>query len=426
MGSVLCLAVDQEPMVPFPVYPEMTKTGDFMCDLWFWRGEPPCFKTTTMHGAYVRYPTRQKARIIVDSYLEEGLYDREILGAFFGTLMVGEYQPEGAAPVGDFWDSGYFALVKLDYPIEAKNLLWDIVLQRNWAKGQFESERYKALRVLSSERLITLREYSVLKQYLEEEVQKENYNSNWANSIVTALSSFREWNEELLPLFRQVFLKTPPGEYKPVLQSFIDFNIPDDGVFIMDSLIDQKVTELADKELCIRVAYILDDEYAIRKLNELSEKLDDDESSREYKAIVDHALNRMSWYGRWEIMDTKITLDDGLKGEFISFRMTPSLDEKDDQVDFTMPMQITDPEELVPIGSDMAYLTNYVSFVNGDKTLLLNKYNPLTRMTITKSFRVREGTGRDEGKLYLEFAIEGDVDSKGKQNYGWVEIEKVS
>ncbi|MBN1878577.1 hypothetical protein JW823_00525 [bacterium] len=426
-GVVLCQAVESENTLPFPVFPETTKSGDFLCNLWFWRGEPPCFKTTTMHGAYVRYPTRQKARIIVDSYIEEGLYPREILAAFFGTLMIGEYRPEGSAAVGDFWDSGYFGLVKLDYQIEGKNLLWDIVLQRNWAKGKFQSERYKALKVLASERLITLREYDVLKKYLEEEILKDAIEVKWTNALVTALSSFREWNEELLPLFRKVFVKLSPGDYRPVLQAFIDFNIPDDGMFILDNVLSAKVTDFADKQLCIRAAMILDDEYAYKRLTELADSLSDDETTpAEYKSYIENTLIRMNWYGRWEVFGTKFTWDDGLKGEYISFRMARSLNEADDPVDFSMPMQISDPEELLPIGTESTYLTNYVSFEAAPKSLSINKYIPYTKMTITKKFNVRKGTGRDEGRVYLEFPLEGEFDQRGNQKFGWIEIEKVS
>jgi hypothetical protein len=412
---------------PFPVYPETTKLGDFLCDLWFWRGEPPCFKTTVMHGAYIRFPTRQKARIIVDSYLEQGLYSREILTAFFGTLMVGTYRPDGVAPVGDFWDSGYRALVKLGYPLEARSILWDLVFQRDWAKGKFVEERYKALKVLSNERLITLREYEPLKRYLEEEIAGETIHSNWANELVTALSSFREWNEELLPLYRKVFKRTEGNDYEPVLQAFMDFNIPDDGVFIMDQVLQGTVSRVEDKKLCIRTAYILDDEYAYKKLKEMHETMSKNEDAdKDLLNYIEKSLARMDWFGRWEIISTRMTLDDGLDGSFIMFRLANSLNPEDDIVDFSMPMQLTDPEELLPIGTDQTFLTNNISFEVTTDTLVLKKYIPEQRNYVTKEFSIREGTGRDAGKFYLRFPVEGEVDRRGNPVYGWVEVEKIS
>ncbi|MCD4652649.1 hypothetical protein K8T06_01795, partial [bacterium] len=286
-GTVIVSAQEIDESLPFPIFPETTKTGETLCDMWFWRGEPPCFKTTTMHGAYVRYPTRQKARIIVDSYLEDGIYAREIIASFFGTLMIGSYRPEGVASSGDFWDSGYFGLVKLDYRVEAKNLLWDIVLQQNWADGKFLDQRHKALQVLSKERLITLRQYKTLKQYLEDEIAIEKMNIEWTNALVTSLSNFREWNEELLPLLRQVYDKLSDGQYKPVLQAFIDFDVPDDGTYIIKKILDGKVENLEDKKLCIRAAYVLDDEFVLNKLKELSKTFkDDDEYNPDYKEYI--------------------------------------------------------------------------------------------------------------------------------------------
>ncbi len=427
--SGLALVYAQEPVdsPPFTVFPETTKIGEYLCDLWFWRGEPPCFKTTVMYGAYIRYPTRQKARIIVDSYAEQGLYSRENLTAFFGTLMSGTFRPEGVAPVGDFWDSGYWALVKLDFPLEARDLLWDVVFQRSWAKGRFLEERYKALKILSSERLITLREYEPLKRYLEEEIASETIHHEWANELVGALSSFKEWNEDLLPLFRQVFFRLEGGNYRPVLDAFLGFNIPDDGVFFMNQVMEGTVKDLEDQKLCLRVAYLLDDEYAGKKLKELREKLSkDDNADKNLLEYVDNSLARMNWVGRWEILGAKMTWDDGLDGSYIMFRFARTLDPQDDIVDFSMPMQLTDPEELLPIGTDLTFLTNNVSFDVTPKKLFIKKSKPEQRSHVIKEFKIREGTGRDAGKIYLEFPLEGEFDRRGNQMYGWVEVEKVS
>ncbi len=415
---------------PFPIFPETTRLGEFMCDLWFWRGEPPCLNTTAMHGSYIRYPTRQKARIIVDSYYEQGLYSREILTAYFGTLMVGTYRPEYAASVGRFWDSAYWALVRLDYPLEARDILWDIVFQRNWAEGKFADERYQALEILSKERLITLREYDRLKGYLEEELESESLHIAWTNALVTALSSFREWNEELLPLYRKVFKRMEPGKFRPLLEAFIDFDIPDDGIFIIDRVMDGTVEHLKDRKLSIRAAYVLDDEYALMRLKELKgilEKIEEpEEDDKEYLAFVQNSIARLEWFGRWEITGTRLTVDDGLTGESILFRMSNSLDDSKDIVDFSMPMQITDPEELLPIGTDLTYLTNYVSFHITPETLILRKEIPRERTFVEKVFTIREGTGRDAGKIFLRFPIEGEYDQRGDQRYGWIEVEKVS
>ncbi|HPQ38749.1 MAG TPA: hypothetical protein PLV45_00120 [bacterium] len=426
-GTGLVYAQDVEENMPFPVYPEVTSMGETLCDLWFWRGEPPCFKTTTMHGAYVRYPTRQKARIIADAYLEDGLYSKELLAAFFGTLMVGTYRPEDAAPIGDFWDSGYFGLVKLDYRVEAKNLLWDIVFQRDWAEGRFADQRYKALNVLSRERLITLREYKPLKQYLVDTLAQENLDPLWTNALVRALANFREWNEELLPLFREVYSRAADGEYQTVLQAFLDFEIPDDGAFILDKVLNGNVQQIPDRKLCIRAAYLLDDEYAVTKLEELKNSFKNDEAlDPEYKTYVINTLERLAWYGNWEITDTKLTWDDGLDTEKISFRPVKSLDESDDVVDFSMPMQLNDPEEMLPIGTETTYLTNNVTFEVTPETLTLIIYKPETRATHTKEFTLKEGQGRNEGKIYLQFPLTDEGESKGKEKLGWVEIEKIS
>lgn len=427
-GTGFVFAQDTTENLPFPVYPEITSMGDTLCDLWFWRGEPPCFKTTTMHGAYVRYPTRQKARIIVDSYLEEGLYSRELLAAFFGTLMVGSYRPEDAAPIGDFWDSGYFGLVKLDFRVEAKNLLWDIVLQRDWARGKFMDQRFKALNVLSKERLITLREYEPLKRYLLDEIGKDNLEPHWTNALIQALANFREWNEELLPLFRQVYARIPDGYYRPVLQAFLDFEIPDDGDYLLDKVLDGGVTQFEDQKLAIRAAYLLDDEYAYTKLEELKKTFkDDDDVNPEFKTYVINSLERMDWYGNWEITDTKLTWDDGLDSEKISFRPVKSLNEEDDIVDFSMPMLLSDPVEMLPLGGETTYLTNDVTFEVTPDTLKLNIYNPVARTTHTKEFTLKEGRGRNEGKLYLQFPVgEEGEDTRGQEKLGWVEIEKIS
>ncbi|MBN1295465.1 hypothetical protein JXA80_01715 [bacterium] len=427
MGVCGVTAQTLDETLPFPIYPETTSMGQTMCDLWFWRGEPPCFYTTTMHGAYVRYPTRQKARIIVESYMEDGLYPRELLAAFFGTLMVGSYRPEGVAPIGDFWDSGYFGLVKLDYRVEAKNLLLDVVLQKDWAAGRFVDERYKALNVLSQERLITLREYKDLKQYLTEEVARETMDIHWANALVTALASFKEWNEELLPVFQQVFDRLEPGSYRPVLQAFLDFDVPDDGAFLMRRILEGKVSHLADRELCIRAAYLLDDEFAVRSLNELSESFKADDSYEpEFKAYVVNTLVRLSWFGNWEITDTKMTVDDGLSGERIIFRPKRSLEVHEDEVDFSMPMLLNDFEEMLPIGTDTTYLTNNVSFEITPDTLRLLLYKPSIKSFHIKVFTIKEGTGRNAGKIYLQFPLDGELEGKGKDKIGWVEIEKVS
>jgi len=426
-GTAVVSAQEIDESLPFPVFPEITKTGDTLCDLWFWRGEPPCFKTTTMHGAYVRFPTRQKARIIVDSYLEDGIYSREVIASFFGTLMIGTYKPEGVAPIGDFWDSGYFGLVKLDYRVEAKNLLWDVVLQQNWAEGKFLQQRYKALQVLSKERLITLRQYKSLKQYLVDEIASDNMNVDWTNALVKSLSNFREWNEELLPLLRQVYSRLSDGNYRPVLQAFIDFDVPDDGTYILDKVLNGNVQTLEDKKLCIRTAYVLDDEVVLNKLTDLKKTFkEDDNFDPEYKAYVVNTLSRLSWYGKWEITSTKMTWDDGLDSEKISFRLTRSLDPKEDIVDFTMPMLLNDPEEMLPIGTDKTYLTNNISFEVTPDTLDFNIYRPEIRDIYTKHFELKDGVGRNSGKIYMRFPLEGEKDRRGNQKYGWVEVEKVS
>lgn len=425
--TTLVTAQEIDESIPFPIFPEITGTGNTLCDFWFWRGEPPCFKTTSMHGAYIRYPTRQKARIIVDSYLTDGLYERGVIASFFGTLMVGTYRPEEAAPIGDFWDSAYFGLVKLDFRVEAKNILWDVVLQENWAKGKFIEERYKALNVLSRERLITLRQYETLKQFLQDEVAKEAMNIDWANALVDSLSSFREWNEELLPIFRQVYDKTPASRYHTVLQAFIDFDVPDDGAYILDKVLNNQVQDFADQKTCIRAAYVLDDENVYNRLTELKETFkDDDEIDPEFKAFVVNTLARLDWYGKWEITGTELTWDDGLDSEKISFKLTRSLDENDDLVDFSMAMQLNDPEEMLPIGTDETYLTNNISFQVTPDTVEFHIYKPGIRQTYIKRFELKEGTGRNAGKIFMRFPIEGETDRRGKQKYGWVEVEKIS
>ena len=425
----LATAQEAEEALPFPVFPETTDLGSKLCQNWVtWsRGLPPCFKTTAMHGAFVRYPTRQKARIIVDSYLADGLYERSVVASFFGTLMVGTYRPEAAAPIGDFWDAGYFGLVKLDYRVEAKNMLWDVVLQRDWAEGKFLDERYKALGVLSKERLITLREYKELKAYLEEQLNGETLDVQWTNALVKSLSSFREWNEDLLPLFRQVYDKMAVNEMHTVLQAFLDFDVPDDGSYILDRVLNGEIEDIEDKKLCIRAAYVLDDEYAYNKLTELKDSFkDDEEIDPAFKEFVINTIERLNWFGKWEITATENTWDDGLDTEKISFKMAHSLDEMDDSVNFSMPMQLNDPEELKPIGQEDTYLTNNVTFIVTPEILDLNIYKPFAKMTYTKHFELKEGTGRNEGKIYLRFPLEGETDRRGNQKYGWVEIEKVS
>jgi len=355
------------------------------------------------------------------------MYDRAVIASFFGTLMVGAYRPEAAAAIGDFWDSGYFGLVKLDFRIEAKNILWDIVLQEEWAKGKFQDERHKALNVLSNERLITLRQYESLKQFLVDEINNETLDIEWTNALVKSLSSFREWNEELLPLFRQVYTKVNPNNYRPVLQAFVDFDNPDDCTFILQKVLDHNVTEIEDVKLAIRASYVLDDEYVAIKLTEMAKSFtDDDGIDPELKTYISNTLSRLGWYGKWEITGTEMTWDDGLDTEKISFRLTRSLDEKEDIVDFSMPMQLNDPEEMLPIGTEMTYLTNNISFDVTPETIDFNIHKPMVRQVYKKHFELKEGKGRNEGKLYLRFPLEGETDRRGNQKYGWVEIEKIS
>ncbi|MBN1551868.1 hypothetical protein JW979_10380, partial [bacterium] len=161
---------EEQAVPPFTGFPEVTDFGSFLCDLAFWRGLPPCFKESSMHGSFVRYPTRMKALVIVESFEYLGLYQRDLLVSFFGSLCTGAYQPIQTVEVGDYWDASYYALDLLDRRVEAKTMLMDIAFDRGWAKGKFPDQRYKALKVLSQERVITLREYKPLLEYLDTEL----------------------------------------------------------------------------------------------------------------------------------------------------------------------------------------------------------------------------------------------------------------
>ncbi|MBN1355056.1 hypothetical protein JXA40_02185 [bacterium] len=430
MIASICLPVvsaqDIEPQNPFPIYPETTQLGDFLCRLTFWRGLPPCFKGTIPHGSYVLYPTRQKARIIIDSFLIYGLYSQELLVSFFGSLSTGAYRPEPSIPVGNYWDSAYFALVQLDNRIEAKKLLMDIVFERDWARGKFPNERFKALRVLANERVITLREYKPLVESLQVEITKPVPDMNWVNAIVYALSSFREWNDELLPIFEEVMTVTPPGNYQTLLQAFIDFNIPDEGEFIIDQVIQGKVQDLEDRKLCVRAAYVLDSELAEIKLKQYLDTLKSREEQAELNRFVVNTLERLKWYGNWEIIESSESIDPGLKNEKIAFRMTKSLDPDDDVVNFSMTMQISwEPGQLKPIGLEETYETNNVSFHVTPEKLTFTITYPEEHMRIEKPFLIKEGTGREVGRTYLRFPVPGEKDRRGDPKYGWILIEKI-
>jgi hypothetical protein len=421
-------AQDLEPQKPFQGYPEITNVGDFLCKLTFWRGLPPCFNETVLHGSYVLYPTRQKARIIVDSFRVYGLYEQDLLVSFFGCLATGDYRPEPSIQVGDYWDSAYFGLVKLDHRIEAKRLLMDIVFDRDWAEGKFLPERYKALNVLASERIITLREYKPLVAYITEEVKKAEPDMNWLNSLVYALSSFREWNDELLPLFRQVLTVAQPGSYETVLQAFLDFDIPDEGEFILQQVVDGKIANPEDRMLCLRTAYVLDSEIAEIMLKKyLQDNENNDAFPEDMREFIVNTLERFKWFGNWEITDTNETIDPGLKDEKIAFKMSKSLNPEDDIVNFSMTMQISwDPGELKPIGLDETYETNYTSFVVTPDTLVFTIEYPLEHLSLDKTFLIKEGTGRNAGRIYLRFIIPGETDRRGNPKYGWIEVEKIS
>jgi len=407
----------------FTVFSETTQMGEFMCDMWFWRGVPPCLKESFVHGGYSFYPTREKAKIIVDSWHYDGLYPKEVLISYFGSLASGNYQPVPSVSPGTYWDSAYFALVKLDYRIPAKRMLMDIVMDDGWAKGKFKDERYKALQVLAKERIITLKQYAPLKQFLADELQKPEPNYSWVNTLVISLSSFREWGDELLPLFREAYLKAPEGQNQIVLQSFLDFDIPDDSEVILSKYTAGNLTSFDDKKMAIRAAYILDDELTVAFLKD---ELKKEELSEELTLYMKNSLTRLAWFGNWEITDTEETWDAGLEKEKIAFKMKRSLDEKDDIVNFTMIMQLNDPIELKPIGMDDTFESNNVSFIVTEEELIFKVYNPYARITEEKKFILKEGTGRNEGKVYMKFPIEGATDRRGKQKYGFVEIEKIS
>ncbi len=413
-------ASEIDPM--FTSFPEVTEFGDFLCGVTFWRGLPPCLKETFIHGGYAWYPTREKAKIIIDAWLHDGLYERELLVAYFGSLCTGHYRPVPSVTTGTYWDSAYFALVKLDYRIEAKRMLMDIVLDRDWAKGKFPTDRYKALKVLAKERLITLREYEALKTALTEELQKPEPDFNWVSTIIDALSSFREWGDELLPLFRDAYNKAPDGRYEIILQTFLDFEIPDDAEVIIQKFLDGKVQNFEDQKIVIRCAYVLDDEHITPILKDVIKK---DDLNPELKSFIENSIERLEWFGSWEITDSKDTWDAGLEHEKIAFRMKNSMHDQDDIVNFSMIMQLNDPIELKPIGMDDTFESNYVSFVVTPEELIFTIYNPFTRTSEEKRFTLKDGTGRNEGKLYLKFPVEGITDKKGNQKFGFVEIEKI-
>ncbi len=405
-------------------FPEETDAGKFLCGIHFWRGLPPCLKETAQFGAYVRYPTREKAKIILDSYLVDGFYSEGLLVSLFGSLATGSYQPIKSVPASSYWDSAFFALVKLDYRLEAKQLLMDVVLDRDWATGRFIEDRYKALDTLSTERLITLKEYKPLVEMLNKEIQSPNPNVHWINSMIFALSSFREWNEELLPILRNAFNVITPGFYRPVLKAFLDFETRDDAAFIMSQILDGKVTDLNDQKLCIRAAYVLDYEAVLSAMDQLEKKPG---QSPELLAYCTSVRTRLNWFGNWEILDAKDTFDAGLKDEQLVFKMAYSLDEKEDIANFTMMMSISDDLPMKPIGMDDLMEGNGVSFECTKDELTYVIYDSASRSTHRKVFKVSEGKGRgEEGKVYLKFEIPGEVDAKGTPKLGHIVIEKVS
>ncbi|GEM_PF-5785633 len=408
----------------FQGFPEETDVGKFLCGIHDLRGLPECLKKTSQFGAYVRYPTRDKARIILDSYLVDGFYSEGLIVSLFGSLATGSYRPIESVPASSYWDSAFFALMKLDYRLEAKQLLMDVVLDRDWATGKFLEDRYKALDTLSTERLITLKEYRPLVEMLNKEIQNPKPNVRWINSLIFALSSFREWNEELLPILRNAFDVVTPGLYRPVLKAFLDFETRDDAVFIMSHILDGKVTDLNDQKLCIRAAYVLDYEAVLAALDQLEKKTGQSPELLAYCATVRARLN---WYGNWEILDTKDTFDAGLKNEQLIFKLAYSLDEKDDIANFTMMMSISDDFPMKPIGMDDLMEGNGISFECTSDELTYIIYDSATRTTHHKVFKISEGKGRgEEGKVYLKFEIPGDTDAKGNPKLGHIVIEKVS
>ena len=426
--TAVSAAKQTDDEIPFSIFPEVTELGEFLCKLTFWRGLPPCFDETVLHGSFAYYPTREKAKIIVDSFLIQGLYSQDLLVSFFGTLMTGAYRPVPSIPVGNYWDAGYFGLVKLDKRIEAKRLLMDVILDQGWAKGKFINERYKALDIISKERLVTLREYKPLKDYLTTELAKESPDYNWVNSLILALSSFREWSDELLPIYRDALTKLKPGIYKTILKAFLDFDVPDDAEFIASEAFNSEKMNTKDRELSIRTAYVLDSELIEKQIKEYLEKnKDNTEIDPEFKTYLINTLERLKWYGYWEITDTHETSDPGLLKEKLAFRMKKSLDESKDIANFSMSMQISwDPGQLLPIGLEETYETNYVSYLVTPTELIYTITNPYEHTSVEKPFTIRVGKGRNEGRFYLQFVIPGETDKKGNPKLGWIEIEKIS
>ncbi len=416
-------AQSMENMSPFEGFPEETDLGEFLCKLTWWRGLPPCLKESVFSSGYSYFPTRQKARIVVDSYAMDGLYSRELLIAYFGSLSTGTYRPVPSVTPGSYWDSAYFALVKLDHRVQAKKMMMDIVMDQGWAKGRFPDERYKALWVLADERVLTLKEYKPLVEFLDQELQKSDVDMNWVNALVHSLSSYREWNEELLPRFRKVLDAGKPGTFNTVLKAFLDFDVPDDAEYILSKVLNAQITDINDMKLFIRAAYVLDDELALIKLKEFAAKSIE---NPDLKGYIENTLQRLEWYGNWEIMDSQDTWDAGLNGEKIMLKMNHSLDETTDIANFSMVMQINDPEELKPIGFDESYDSNNVTYEITPNELAFNIYNPVTRKTYTKRFIIEAGTGMNEGKFKLKFPVDGEVDKKGQSKYGFIEIEKIS
>lgn len=434
MPRILCLlilmaiCVDSSLSAGLPLqyqeFPENTDVGNFLCGIHFWRGLPPCLKETTQFGAYIRYPTRQKAKIILDSYFVDGYYSEGLLVSLFGSLATGNYRPLDKVPVSEYWDSVFFAMVKLDRRLEAKQLLMDIIMDRDWAQGKFADTRYKALNTLSTERLVTLKEYKPLLEMLNAELKNPQPNINWVNSIIIALSSFREWNEELLPVFRNTFDVISPGNYRPILQAFLDFETRDDAQFIMNRILEGKVTDFNDQKLCIRAAYVLDYEAVLSVFDQIEKQKN---ASKELLDFCSNVRTRIAWYGNWEILEAKDTFDAGLQKEKLIFKMSYSLDESTDVANFTMMMSISDDYPMKPIGMDETIDGNAVSYTFTEEELIYTIIDQESHTTYQKVFQISEGKGRgEEGKVYLKFQVPGATDPKGNPKMGHLVVEKVS
>ncbi|MBN1551265.1 hypothetical protein JW979_07345, partial [bacterium] len=238
----------------------------------------------------------------------------------------------------------------------------------------------------------------------------------------------REWGEELRPRFLNALKIVQPGMYRTILQAFLDFDIPDDAEPVMKVFLNGKVEDFADQKLLIRTVYVLDEEYAQKSISEYLENHKKDEDfNPELKTYLINTLERLEWYGNWEITDEKETAENGLKDERIRFEMANSLDPNDDIVNFSMPMSISwDPGVLKPIGTEETYTTNNVSFEVTPDELTLRIDYPKEHTYIEKKFTIKEGTGRNVGRIYLQFPIPGSINKRTKEpETGWLEIEKI-